>query len=450
MTVTNASTIRRVSTARLAPIHPEAADWSARVVAQGASVSTATLANVSRLCYAIDAAGIRDRFLRLNVFSGTGLNAAITPLFRGQARPTRSMFFSGADFTSPTWLPGGNGAVTRVSGGEAGPLGYGIATKLTTPSSPFNVRQMYQRVPSQNVPVTLSVWMKTNAGTRQIQLFINGEYLDTVTVTSSWQRFTKTHTSTVTANDGRSGLVTVDELSDSAGFILAWGAQIEYGPSASAYVDGAQSLGGYVDTNAGGASAFVSGDYSESVGLTAGNATTKHLDTGFSPSLMTAAQWEAMHFSAWHGPFASSGTDPFLIGAFNSTTDRFGIQTSLRTSALAFETGRAGKTNAVSATSGIQGARPSTFLLTQRTATVALELYRNGTIENTLATAATGIAGNTLTFYVFAMNSAGTRAGDQPGTTLRHYSIGLAMTAAQVSAFYSAMLAFNTSMGRTS
>lgn len=299
MTVSNASTIRRVSTLRLAPIHPEAADWSTRVVAQGASVSTATLANVSRLCYAIDAAGIRDRFLRLNVFSGTGLNAAITPLFRGRS--------------------------------------------LTGPQ-----------------------------------------------------------------------------------------------------------FGGTVDTNAGGASAFVSGDYSESVGLTAGYATTKHLDTGFSPSLVTAAQWEVMHFSVWHGPFASSATDPFLIGAFNSTADRFGIQTSLRTSALAFETGRAGKTNAVSATSGIQGARPSTFLLTQRTATVALELYRNGTLDNTLATAATGIAGNTLTFYVFANNSGGTRFGDQPGTLMRHYSIGLAMTAAQVAAFYSAMLAFNTSMGRTS
>ena len=449
MTVSNASTIRRVSTLRLAPIHPEAADWSTRVVAQGASVSTATLANVSRLCYAIDAAGIRDRFLRLNVFSGTGLNAAITPLFRGQARPTRNMFFSGADFTSPAWLPGGNGAVTRVSGGEAGPLGYGIATKLTTPSSPFNVRQMYQRVPSQNVPVTLSVWMKTNAGTRQIQLFINGEYLDTVTVTSSWQRFTKTHTSTVTANDGRSGLVTVDELSDSAGFILAWGAQIEYGSSASSYVDGVQSFGGYVDNNAGGASAFVSGDYVETVGLTAGNTLTKYLDTGFSPSLITAAQFETMHFSAWHGPFAASDTDPFLLGSFNSTTDRFGLQVSLRTTVPGLDTGRAGKATTVTGTP-IQGARQSAFLLNQRTATVIHEMYRNGSLENTSTTATTGIAGNALSIFVFSLNNSGTRSGDAVGRTLRHYSIGLAMTAAQVAAFYSAMLAFNTSMGRTS
>jgi hypothetical protein len=266
-------------------------------VAQGDSVSTATLAHVSRLCYAIDAAGIRDRFLRLNVFSGTGLNAAITPLFRGRS-------LTGTQF------------------------------------------------------------------------------------------------------------------------------------------------GGTVDTNAGGASAFVSGDYSESVGLTGTG--TKHLDTGFSTSLLTAAQWEGMHFSGWHGPIVSSDTDPFIVGAMNGATDRFGLQLSIRSSSLAYETGRAGKATTVVATSGVQGARPSRFLLNQRTATVAQEFYRNSSLEVTSATATTGIASVSLSFFVFAYNNSGTRAGDQPGTPLRHYSIGLAMTSAQVAAFYSAMLAFNTSMGRTS
>lgn len=297
MTVTNASTIRRVSTLRLAPIHPEAADWSARVVTQGASVSTNTLGAVSRLCYAIDAAGIRDRFLRMNVFSGDGLNAAITPLFRGRS-------LTGSQF------------------------------------------------------------------------------------------------------------------------------------------------GGVVDTNAGGASAFVSGDYSESVGLTAGLSTTKYLDTGFSTSLVTAAQWESMHFSGWHGPMAAVNADPFLVGMFGA--DRYGIQLSNRTAMLAYETGRAGRTATVLATSGVQGARPSAFLLNQRTSTVSQELYRNGSLEVTSATATTGILTSAFSFFVFAYNNSGTRAGDQSGTPLRHYSIGLSMTSAQVAAFYAAMQAFNTSMGRTS
>jgi hypothetical protein len=69
-------------------LHPEAADWAARVVANGGTVGT-SLPAVSAFCRAIDAAGIRDRFVRLNLFCGgpsgtvAGLNACLVPLYRG-------------------------------------------------------------------------------------------------------------------------------------------------------------------------------------------------------------------------------------------------------------------------------------------------------------------------------------------------------------------------------
>lgn len=69
-------------------IHPEAADWANRVRANGGSVSGSTLSAVSTFCNAIDRAGIRDRFYRLNLFAGNSdasLNAVRTPLFRGQS-----------------------------------------------------------------------------------------------------------------------------------------------------------------------------------------------------------------------------------------------------------------------------------------------------------------------------------------------------------------------------
>ena len=66
-----------------ATVHPEAAAWSARVVANGGSVSGTTMSAVSKFCAAIASAGIRDRFYRLNLFCGTGLNAALVPLYRG-------------------------------------------------------------------------------------------------------------------------------------------------------------------------------------------------------------------------------------------------------------------------------------------------------------------------------------------------------------------------------
>jgi hypothetical protein len=68
--------------------HPEAADWAARVVANGGTVGT-SLPAVDAFCRAIDAAGIRSRMYRLNLFCGgtsgtaVGLNSALVPLFRG-------------------------------------------------------------------------------------------------------------------------------------------------------------------------------------------------------------------------------------------------------------------------------------------------------------------------------------------------------------------------------
>jgi hypothetical protein len=61
----------------------DADDWASRVVANGGSVSTGTMDAVYRLCMQLSAAGLRDRFWRLNVFAGTGLNAALVPLYRG-------------------------------------------------------------------------------------------------------------------------------------------------------------------------------------------------------------------------------------------------------------------------------------------------------------------------------------------------------------------------------
>lgn len=66
-------------------LHPDAASWASRVVANGGSVGS-SLPAVNTFCKAIAAAGIRDRFYRLNLFCGASdasLNAVRTPLYRG-------------------------------------------------------------------------------------------------------------------------------------------------------------------------------------------------------------------------------------------------------------------------------------------------------------------------------------------------------------------------------
>lgn len=88
-------------------LHPEAADWVARVQANGSSVSSATADAVSAFCGAIDAAGIRSSIYRMNLFAGgagandpTRLNAALVPLYRGPS-------LSGTQFGNSTDTNGG-------------------------------------------------------------------------------------------------------------------------------------------------------------------------------------------------------------------------------------------------------------------------------------------------------------------------------------------------------
>jgi hypothetical protein len=55
--------------------HPEARAWIDNVYANGGTVSPSTASAVNDFCNSIDAAGLRDRFYRLNLFCGTGLSA---------------------------------------------------------------------------------------------------------------------------------------------------------------------------------------------------------------------------------------------------------------------------------------------------------------------------------------------------------------------------------------
>jgi hypothetical protein len=88
------------------------------VIANGDSVSGSTLKAVSDFCRRIDAAGIRDRFYRLNLFAGTGLNAALVPLYRGQSR-TGTQFGNTTDTNNGPFVSG-DYADTGASGGLKG------------------------------------------------------------------------------------------------------------------------------------------------------------------------------------------------------------------------------------------------------------------------------------------------------------------------------------------
>lgn len=277
--------------------HPEAADWANRVRTNGGTVSGSTLLAVSRFCRAIDAAGIRDRFFRLNLFAGTGLNAALVPLYRG---PTRT----GTQFGNTT------------------------------------------------------------------------------------------------------------------------------------------------DTNVGGL--FVSGDYDQAIGLSTQLNGTKYLNTGLQTAAMPQGVIDSGHMSVWHGPIAQGGNvDHRFMGAHNSATAN---RATLAQNVYATPVGPQvewGRTTVVTGTASPTANLASAFILGQRTSSTNLEVWRNDSVIGTNTASTTGISGIPHDIFVFRWNATGTVSGSNIAGSQRHYSIGDDMTSGQVLAFRSALLAFNTSMGRT-
>lgn len=111
-------------------VHPEAQSWATRVTANGGTFTGSTLAAVSQFCRDIDAAGIRDRFYRLNLFCGENLSAALVPLYRaesstasvrGNNTDTNTNFVSG-DFNNTGSASGlsGNGSTKYLATGING------------------------------------------------------------------------------------------------------------------------------------------------------------------------------------------------------------------------------------------------------------------------------------------------------------------------------------------
>jgi len=417
-------------------LHPDAAAWAARVVSNGGSVTGTTLSAVSKFCASIDSAGIRDRFYRLNLFCGTGLNACTVPLYLTPDKTVTNLFQFGTDMTNAAWLAGGNGAITRAVSTEVGPLGYGSATKLTTPSAPFDVRQMYQQMPLDGRQVTVSAWMKTNSGTRQIQWLAGNAYSDTVTVTTTWQRFTKTFT-LPTSTDARTGFSTVSELSDAAGFIYVWGMQCEYGASATSYNQ--PRYGNTVDTNVG---PFVTGDYSEtgaSGGLTAG-AGSKHLRTGLTQAGIGAA---SCHLAFYENARASNSYANRIGSRGAGDANEHALTNIDLTTVMDY---------ASSAVPGNQRARSTAytqsgaFWLGVNTSATSATLYKNGVSSATSTPSAR--TAQSVEYYVFALNNNGTLDSAQTTGRGGGYSIGLSMTAPQAAAYYTAMQTFQTALGR--
>lgn len=203
--------------------------------------------------------------------------------------------------------------------------------------------------------------------------------------------------------------------------------------------------GNSTDTNVN----LVSGDYTEtgtSGGLRAGS--TKYLNTGFLPVTAGLTPFDT-HMSFYSR--AQIATNTSVLASFGGDTNQATFQ-FLGFGGISLIYYRSGGGNNCGIEAGTwSGANRSGHLIGVRSASNAAKLYRNGSdlgISATVSNTNTWTPGVPPALFVFGRNNSGT--ADQLGFTgaLQSYSVGQALTDAQASGFYSAMQAFQTSLGR--
>ena len=122
--------------------HPEAINWVNRAQANVGTISTETLGAVSAFCYAIDAANLRDKFLRLNLFCGNDLGACCTPLYRGPSFSStqygNSVDTNVGSFINDDYTETGSGGGLNGNGSDYLDTGLNTTTPFTDMGIVYN------------------------------------------------------------------------------------------------------------------------------------------------------------------------------------------------------------------------------------------------------------------------------------------------------------------------
>ena len=185
-------------------LHPEAASWAARVVANGGTVSGTTLSAVDKFCKAIASAGIRDLFYRMGIFAGSNLNAALVPLYRGPSLGGTQ--YGNATDTNVGPFVSGDYAETGASGGLLGLSGKYLDTGFNVnnlTASSFHLSSYIRGTQSVTTPMAL-IGALFNGVTDRFRLYVNatGTPASTYTINSELGVSTAATATLANANAG--------------------------------------------------------------------------------------------------------------------------------------------------------------------------------------------------------------------------------------------------------
>ena len=144
-----------------------------------------------------------------------------------------NLFTYSEQFQNSDWIGGGNGKPTMTDNFALAPNGTLTASKMEAVSDGYQLRQNNAQ---ENTQMNLSVWLRTNTGTKTIQLYLNNGSTasQNITVTTTWTRYEISGLVTTLVGSGRNGLNTLEALT-SSNYILVWGFQLNEGSTALPY-----------------------------------------------------------------------------------------------------------------------------------------------------------------------------------------------------------------------
>jgi hypothetical protein len=157
-----------------------------------------------------------------------------------------NLLLQSSAFNLSPWLLGNTGASnpTVTANSTTAPDGTTTADTIAFPSTTGSHNSfIYQPVPTvqfNGQTFTFSVWLKVASGTASVGFQISDQVAQvqstTVTVTTTWTRFSVTGTFNPVSGATASLIVLMSMANSAATNVFAWGAQLERWPSPTSYI----------------------------------------------------------------------------------------------------------------------------------------------------------------------------------------------------------------------
>ena len=124
--------------------HPDVDYWLYKIALYGGTASSTTISALNTFCNSIDTAGLRNKFIRLNLFCGNNLNACLVPLYGDITDINFNNNFNSSDYNE-TGSNGGlkgdglsKGLITGVSTSII-PTAFHLSTYVSIPNTTISL-----------------------------------------------------------------------------------------------------------------------------------------------------------------------------------------------------------------------------------------------------------------------------------------------------------------------